>query len=206
MLNRTDVAVLVVDGRAGLQKCDRQLIDLFRQKNIPYVVAWNKSDLSGSAECPPEALRVSAKTGENIFALKEKIAHLGNAEDPKLQLVGDLIAPGQLAVLVIPIDKAAPKGRLILPQQQAHPGHSGSRRPWPICVTRETELPQTLSKLRRSTAQNGDYRQSGVRYRSRLQRRAHGTIPLTSFSILYGPEEGAAGWKRFGACRLPSTD
>ena len=103
VLNRTDVAVLVVDGRAGLLDCDRRLIELFRQKNIPYVVAWNKSDLiPPEQECPPEALRVSAKTGENIFALKERIAHLGNAEEQKLQLVGNLVQPGQLAVLVIP--------------------------------------------------------------------------------------------------------
>ena len=184
VLNRTDVAVLVVDGRAGLQECDRQLIDLFRQKNIPYVVAWNKSDLSGSAECPPEALRVSAKTGENIFALKEKIAHLGNAEDPKLQLVGDLIAPGQLAVLVIPIDKAAPKGRLILPQQQVirdvlEAGASA------LCV-RNTELTETLQALKEPPAL--------VITDSQVFKEVDAKVPehilLTSFSILMARYKG----------------
>ncbi len=184
VLNRTDVAVLVVDGRAGLQKCDRQLIDLFRQKNIPYVVAWNKSDLSGSAECPPEALRVSAKTGENIFALKEKIAHLGNAEDPKLQLVGDLIAPGQLAVLVIPIDKAAPKGRLILPQQQVlrdildADGEA-------ICV-KEDRLTDTLSKLKEKPAVVITDSQVFDTVAAQVPM----DIPLTSFSILMARKKG----------------
>ena len=184
VLNRTDVAVLVVDGRAGLQECDRQLIDLFRQKNIPYVVAWNKSDLSGSAECPPEALRVSAKTGENIFALKEKIAHLGNAEDPKLQLVGDLIAPGQLAVLVIPIDKAAPKGRLILPQQQVlrdildADGEA-------ICV-KEDRLTDTLSKLKEKPAVVITDSQVFDTVAAQVPM----DIPLTSFSILMARKKG----------------
>jgi [FeFe] hydrogenase H-cluster maturation GTPase HydF len=184
VLNRTDVAVLVVDGRAGLQECDRQLIDLFRQKNIPYVVAWNKSDLAGSAECPPEALRVSAKTGENIFALKEKIAHLGNTEDPKLQLVGDLIAPGQLAVLVIPIDKAAPKGRLILPQQQVlrdildADGEA-------ICV-KEDRLTDTLNKLKEKPAVVITDSQVFDTVAAQVPM----DIPLTSFSILMARKKG----------------
>ena len=184
VLNRTDVAVLVVDGRAGLQECDRQLIDLFRQKNIPYVVAWNKSDLSGSAECPPEALRVSAKTGENIFTLKEKIAHLGNAEDPKLQLVGDLIAPGQLTVLVIPIDKAAPKGRLILPQQQVLRDilDAGGEA---ICV-KEDRLTDTLSKLKEKPAVVITDSQVFDTVAAQVPM----DIPLTSFSILMARKKG----------------
>ena len=184
VLNRTDVAVLVVDGRTGLQECDRQLIDLFRQKNIPYVVAWNKSDLAGNVECPEDALRVSAKTGENIFALKEKIAHLGKTEDPKLQLVGDLIAPGQLAVLVIPIDKAAPKGRLILPQQQVlrdildADGEA-------ICV-KEDRLTDTLNKLRGKPAVVITDSQVFDTVAAQVPM----DIPLTSFSILMARKKG----------------
>lgn len=185
VLNRTDVAVLVVDGRAGLLDCDRQLIELFRQKNIPYVVAWNKSDLiPPEQECPPEALRVSAKTGENIFALKERIAHLGNAEEQKLQLVGNLVQPGQLAVLVIPIDKAAPKGRLILPQQQVlrdildADGEA-------ICV-KENRLTDTLGKLREKPA----VVITDSQVFDTVAAQVPTDIPLTSFSILMARKKG----------------
>ena len=185
VLNRTDVAVLVVDGRTGLQECDRQLIELFRQKNIPYVVAWNKADLmAADTECPKDALRVSAKTGENIFALKEKIAHLGKTEDPKLQLVGDLIAPGQLAVLVIPIDKAAPKGRLILPQQQVlrdildADGEA-------VCV-KEDRLTDTLGKLKEKPA----VVITDSQVFDTVAEQVPLDIPLTSFSILMARKKG----------------
>ena len=185
VLNRTDVAVLVVDGRAGLLDCDRQLIELFRQKSIPYVVAWNKSDLiPPEQECPPEALRVSAKTGENIFALKERIAHLGNAEEQKLQLVGNLVQPGQLAVLVIPIDKAAPKGRLILPQQQVlrdildADGEA-------ICV-KEDRLTDTLGKLREKPA----VVITDSQVFDTVAAQVPTDIPLTSFSILMARKKG----------------
>lgn len=185
VLNRTDVAVLVVDGRAGLLDCDRQLIELFRQKNIPYVVAWNKSDLIPPEQgCPPEALRVSAKTGENIFALKERIAHLGNAEEQKLQLVGNLVQPGQLAVLVIPIDKAAPKGRLILPQQQVlrdildADGEA-------ICV-KEDRLTDTLGKLREKPA----VVITDSQVFDTVAAQVPTDIPLTSFSILMARKKG----------------
>ena len=94
VLNRTDVAVLVVDGRAGLQECDRQLIDLFRQKNIPYVVAWNKSDLSGSAECPPEALRVSAKTGREYFRSEGENCPSGKCRGSQAPAGGGFDCPG----------------------------------------------------------------------------------------------------------------
>lgn len=185
VLNRTDVAVLVVDGRAGLLDCDRRLIELFRQKNIPYVVAWNKSDLiPPEQECPPEALRVSARTGENIFALKERIAHLGNAEEQKLQLVGNLVQPGQLAVLVIPIDKAAPKGRLILPQQQVlrdildADGEA-------ICV-KEDRLTDTLGKLREKPA----VVITDSQVFDTVAAQVPTDIPLTSFSILMARKKG----------------
>lgn len=185
VLNRTDVAVLVVDGRAGLLDCDRQLIELFRQKNIPYVVAWNKSDLiPPEQECPLDALRVSARTGENIFALKERIAHLGNAEEQKLQLVGNLVQPGQLAVLVIPIDKAAPKGRLILPQQQVlrdildADGEA-------ICV-KEDRLTDTLGKLREKPA----VVITDSQVFDTVAAQVPTDIPLTSFSILMARKKG----------------
>lgn len=119
ILNKTDVAVLVIDSVCGKTKEDKELIALFVEKKIDYIVVYNKVDLPGQE--PPKtdnALLVSAKTGRNIETLKEKIAALVVTEEPKLKIVGDLINPSDFVVLVSPIDKAAPKGRLILPQQQ----------------------------------------------------------------------------------------
>ena len=121
VLNKTDVAVLVVDAAAGLADCDRQLIDLFKEKEINYIVAYNKSDL---LESVPETgadshdIWVSSLTGAGISELKERMARLTSTDDLKLRLVGDLLEKGQTVILVTPIDSAAPKGRLILPQQQ----------------------------------------------------------------------------------------
>jgi len=121
VLNKTDVAVLVVDSTCGKSEEDKELIKLFEEKNINYIIVYNKSDLIGQDQEPAprdNEIYVSAITGYNIEKLKEKIAALAVTEDPKLKIVGDLINPSDFVVLVTPIDKAAPKGRLILPQQQ----------------------------------------------------------------------------------------
>jgi len=119
VLNKTDVAVLVVDAAEGLKDCDRDLIELFRAKNINYIVAMNKSDLVPDHPAPaPDEIYVSAETKDGVFELKERIAHLVPSDDMTKKLVGDLLSPGDTAVMVVPIDSAAPKGRLILPQQQ----------------------------------------------------------------------------------------
>ena len=118
-LSKTDVAVLVVDALKGLQPADRELIALFEARRIPYLIAWNKADLLGEVPAPGEReLYVSAATGANIYELKEAIGRLARQPEADKKLVGDLIAPNDLIVLVTPIDAAAPKGRMILPQQQ----------------------------------------------------------------------------------------
>ena len=118
-LSKTDVAVLVVDALKGLQPADRELIALFEARRIPYLIAWNKADLLGEVPAPGEReLYVSAATGANIYELKEAIGRLVRQPEADKKLVGDLIAPNDLIVLVTPIDAAAPKGRMILPQQQ----------------------------------------------------------------------------------------
>ena len=119
VLNKTDVAILVIDAAVGRTSQDEEILGLFAEKGLNYVVVYNKADLL--AEKQPDSDReiyVSAETRFNIEKLKEKIGTLAATEEPRLQIVGDLLAPGDFAVLVIPIDKAAPKGRLILPQQQ----------------------------------------------------------------------------------------
>lgn len=128
VLNKTDVAVLVIDGTAGASEEDRALLIRIREKKIPYVVVLNKKELA-----PPEAeqdtarflelaedhmISVSAADGSGIYELKEMIGRIAKTEEPEKYLVRDLLAPSDIAVLVVPIDSAAPKGRLILPQQQ----------------------------------------------------------------------------------------
>ena len=132
ILNKTDAAVLVIDGNLGIGKEDKKLLERIQKKQIPYVVAVNKADLwenLDGKEAFAENLKreltdsahllfISAKTGKGIEELKEKLAYLAKENSIKKPLVSDLISPSDLVILVVPIDKAAPKGRLILPQQQ----------------------------------------------------------------------------------------
>lgn len=124
-LNKTDIAILVIDASSGVTAEDQRILSRIREKQIPCLVAVNKSDLDSAGEIPKlpdssaiEVLPVSAKTGQGIEKLKERIAALAPKEEENRRIVGDLLSPGDLVCLVIPIDKAAPKGRLILPQQQ----------------------------------------------------------------------------------------
>ncbi|MBS5397975.1 MAG: [FeFe] hydrogenase H-cluster maturation GTPase HydF [Lachnospiraceae bacterium] len=128
VLNKTDAAVLVIDGGVGVTPEDKALLKRIREKKIPYVIAVNKKELAApdalekivdelSSE-DGEIIAVSAATGEGIDELKEQIAATADTEEPERYIVRDLLKPSDMAVLVVPIDKAAPKGRLILPQQQ----------------------------------------------------------------------------------------
>ena len=120
MLGKTDIAVLVVDETEGLNDTDRALMAIFEEKKLNWLLVYNKHDLAASenAPLPANALRVSAVTGEGIDALKEKLGHMAPKESGR-QLIGDFIKAGDTVVLVMPIDESAPKGRIILPQQQA---------------------------------------------------------------------------------------
>ncbi|MDM8237346.1 [FeFe] hydrogenase H-cluster maturation GTPase HydF [[Ruminococcus] torques] len=128
VLNKTDAAVLVIDGGVGVTPEDKALLKRIREKKIPYVIAVNKKELASpdalekivdelSSE-DGEIIAVSAATEEGIDELKEQIAAAADTEEPERYIVRDLLKPSDMAVLVVPIDKAAPKGRLILPQQQ----------------------------------------------------------------------------------------
>ena len=150
VLNKTDIAILVVDAAEGQKECDRQLISLFQQKEISYIVVYNKSDLLESVpEETDHAIYVSALTGMHIHQLKEKMAALKNTQTDR-RIIQDKLQPGDFAVLVVPIDKAAPKGRLILPQQQTIRDilDAGAV----SIVAKETELPETLAALGKKPA------------------------------------------------------
>ena len=185
ILNRTDVAVLVIDAVEGMQQCDRELQNIFEEKQIPYLLVYNKMDLL--EQIPEEKQReiyVSALKKERIEELKERIAAIGKVSDGKLQLVGDLIHPSDLVLLVIPIDKAAPKGRLILPQQQVIRDvleADGAA----ICV-KEYELRELLDKLGTTPALVITDSQVFAKVSADVPEE----IPLTSFSILMARYKG----------------
>lgn len=120
VLKKTDIAVLVVDSSLenAFDSCSMELISLFKEHEIPYIIAYNKSDIKGSASLPSDkCISVSALTGQGIYELKEKLASFAKKAEIKNFIVKDLIKKDDLVVLVIPIDESAPKGRIILPQQ-----------------------------------------------------------------------------------------
>ncbi|MBR3791380.1 MAG: [Clostridia bacterium] len=118
VLNKIDVAVLVVDTSVGISEYEKKLINEFKERKTDYIIAYNKSDLKDILIKNDNEILVSAKTGENIEKLKEKIANLSKKDEKEKRIVADLIDEGDFVLLVTPIDEAAPKGRLILPQQQ----------------------------------------------------------------------------------------
>jgi [FeFe] hydrogenase H-cluster maturation GTPase HydF len=185
VLNKTDVAVLVIDGAEGPDDFDRQLVTLFQEKEIPYLVAVNKSDLPGFHGGPGEnEITVSAVSGEGIAALKEKIAALAKTDSVKLRIVGDLIHPSDFVVLVTPVDKAAPKGRLILPQQQTI--RDILEADATAVVVKEFELRETLENLGKKPALVITDSQVFAKASADTPR----DIPLTSFSILMARYKG----------------
>ena len=117
-LNKTDIAIVVVDAAEGKTPADEMVIERIKSKNIPYIICYNKSDINKPIELSENEIAVSAETGENIWELKEKIASLVPDNTHEYPIISDKVEPGDFVVLVIPIDSAAPKGRIILPQQQ----------------------------------------------------------------------------------------
>lgn len=198
ILNRVDCAVLVVDATLGVQSADEELIGLFRKKEIPYLVVYNKNDIAQLDIQAQQAdtIAVSAATGENISQLKEQIARLVKSDENKQRLVADLIQPKDVVVLVVPIDKAAPKGRLILPQQQAIRDilDTGAL----AVVTRDSELEDTLQSLANPPAL--------VITDSQVFRKVNDIVPpevpLTSFSILMARYKGFLDTAVRGVCAI----
>ncbi len=197
VLNKVDIAVLAVDAKAAdeasLREIEEPLIRRVAEQKLPYVIAGNKADRISDAkrnrladffgkEAP--LMFVSAKTGQNILELKERIAAALPPEDPGRRLIGDLLQPYDTVVLVVPIDSAAPKGRLILPQQQVIRDclEAGAI---PV-VTRDTELPRALLSL--------SAKPKAVITDSQAFLQAAKATPkdvyLTSFSILFSRYKG----------------
>ena len=198
VLNKTDVAVLVVDAAEGLRGCDRDLLELFREKKIPHCVVYNKCDLKPVSSAAANELAVSALTGDGVHELKEKLAHLAVNEALEPQLLGDLISSGDLIVLVTPIDASAPKGRIILPQQQVIRDildHHAM-----AIVAQDSELSDTLNKLGTKPALVVTDSQVFARAAADTPE----DIPLTSFSILMARSKGLLETAVHGAAAIDS--
>lgn len=228
ILNKTDIAVLVVDIITGKTQWEEELILRFQEKNIPWILVYNKTDLISETEASSATssnknnsdafvvsdqntspvssesgntneICVSAKTGKGIHELKETLASLKPEETHKYPLIADLISPEDLVLLVVPIDKAAPKGRLILPQQQTI--RSVLEKGALSLVVRDTELKSTLE----------NFRKHGITPRlvitdsqvfSKVSKETPDTIPLTSFSILFARYKGDLATMVQGAAAL----
>ena len=194
VLNKTDAAVLVIDGTAGASGEDRALLDRIRAKGIPFIVAVNKKELAG-----PDAIQgikkrldltddrlcpVSAATGEGIFELKERIAAVAKREEPERALVRDLLDPSDIVVLVVPIDSAAPKGRLILPQQQTI--RDILEADAASVVVKENELKHVLGNFQKKPKMVI----TDSQVFAQVSKDTPEEIPLTSFSILMARYKG----------------
>ena len=183
VLNKTDLAILVVDGTEGMKQEDLEMKELFEKKNIPYLIVYNKSDLNDDKKRQDNFVYVSALTGEGIQELKEKIGAMKKA-DVERDLVEGLVKAGDMVILVTPIDKAAPKGRLILPQQmtiRALLDHGCM-----TMVVRDTELADALEKLGRKP----DLVITDSQAFGKVSKIVPREIPLTSFSILMARYKG----------------
>ncbi len=192
VLATVHVAVLVVDATRGLCDPDRTLISLLEERRLPYLIALNKTDLTADtataaalpAAYAPHIRRVSAATGEGVNELKEAIAAMSQGTGNARRLVADLLSPGDVVVLVIPIDESAPKGRLILPQQQTIRDILDAH--GTVVTCRDTDLTRTLAAL------NAPPRLiiTDSQAFGRVAKDAPSDIPLTSFSILFARYKG----------------
>lgn len=184
-LDKIDIALLVMEGETPLGELEEDLLQRFTARNIAHLTVRNKLD---RVAAPPTAgereLFVSAATGEGIYALRERIAHLAPPPAPAAPIIADLLAPGDVVVLVVPVDSAAPKGRLILPQQQTIRDILDADAQ--AVVSKESALPQTLAGLvakpRMVVTDSQVFRQVAAD--------TPPDIPLTSFSILFARHKG----------------
>ena len=185
MLDETDIAVLVADASVGLSPQDEELIALFKQRKKPFVVAYNKADLLNNRPIIDEnSIYVSALTGENIYELKEKLGAFSKLLQDDKRVIGDKLSPGSVVVLVMPIDEAAPKGRVIMPQLQVLRDVLDSHCTAVCC--QDTELQATLDSLKEPPALVVTDSQVFGKVAPIVPR----SVTLTSFSILFARYRG----------------
>lgn len=195
-LDRVDIVLLVLDGNAEVTPPERALLDACEARGVTCLLVRNKSDQYPQHADGDGAFWVSAKTGENISALRERIASLAQAEPPRPPIIADLLAPGDLVVLVTPIDASAPKGRLILPQQQTIRDilDAGGQ----ALVTKEDALEQAFSRLRERPRMVVTDSQAFEQVAAVTPQ----DVPLTSFSILFARHGGVLKQATAGAAHI----
>lgn len=197
ILAKTDIAILVVDVLKGFSEGDKELIDAFKKRNIPYIVAFNKCELlTEKAVLNDNEIYVSAVDNTNIFELKEKIGSLSKTADKKKYVVSDLVEKGDVVVLVIPIDEAAPKGRLILPQQMTIRDLLDGN--CTVIACQDTELESTLNSL----SKKPKLVITDSQIFGKVAKIVPDDILLTSFSILMARYKGELDMLIKGAERL----
>lgn len=189
VLNKTDLAILVADAGKGLNEQDKEILSKIKEKNLPVIVAYNKTDLTDNGatftlDGQAKEMNVSALNNTGIYELKEAIAKLLNEETNERPLVGDLVNVNDLIVLVVPIDKAAPKGRLILPQQQTIRDLLDNGAVPITC--RDSELEGVINKFGKDIKLVITDSQAFGKIKDIVPR----DIPLTSFSILFSRYKG----------------
>ncbi len=198
VLNKTDIAVLVIDGSVGQSAEDEMLRALFEKKGVPYITVYNKSDLKSVNA--PDALCVSAETGEGVETLKEKIAALAKSGQNNKKILGDLLEPGDHVVLVTPIDESAPKGRMILPQVQSIRDILDARAT--CAVTQVEELPGVLNGLSSPPRMVVTDSQAFGKVKNLVP----AEIELTSFSILFARYKGVLETAIRGAASIEALE
>ncbi|MBE6741949.1 MAG: [FeFe] hydrogenase H-cluster maturation GTPase HydF [Ruminococcaceae bacterium] len=182
ILNMCDIAVLVSEAQRELNTAENELIAIFKKRNIPYLIALNKSDLSKKINNADNSVIVSAKDNTGIEELKEAISKALGTAKKEIKLVGDFIVENDVVILVTPIDESAPKGRMILPQQQAIRDIIDSNA---ICVVIQPEqLEETLNKIKPALVITDS------QVFKKVMNIVPESIPLTSFSILLARYKG----------------
>ncbi len=199
ILAKTDMAVLAADGTVPLGEADRQLIGLFKENQIPFLIVFTKADLSVPQITGENQLSVSSRTGEGIHELKERLAAMAPAQEER-RIVGDLLSPGDMVVLVTPIDQSAPKGRMILPQTQTLRDVLDADAM--AVFTKEHQLAETLEKLSAPPKMVITDSQAFAM----VSRIVPEDVPLTSFSILMARYKGFLETAVKGAAAIKSLE
>ncbi len=184
VLNKTDAAVIIIDAVIGITETEIKLIERIKDKSIPFIIVYNKSDLKDITVSNDNEICVSAKNGYNINELKELIARIASAQDKHKTIISHRLKKDDIAVLVVPIDESAPKGRLILPQQQTIRDIIDAH-----CIAVVTQ-PEELSKTLSALSKKPEIVITDSQAFAKVSRDTPDDILLTSFSILFADYKG----------------
>lgn len=180
-----DIAVLVVDSSAGTGNDEKQILDMLEKKKLPHIIAMNKKDLlTENIELPENGIAVSAMTGENVNELREMLGRMAPKNSQDKKILADIVSKGDTVIMVVPVDSSAPKGRIILPQQNVLRELLDIHARAVVC--QDTELAETLEALKEPPALVITDSQVFGKVQKVLPR----DVPLTSFSILFARYKG----------------